>query len=105
MEIVISITIQCKMYMDKLGLLKSRSMWETGTNNAERLKRYSRTSTRNPSDVDCDHSNGPAIDEIVKRSKDILSTSHLHTVKLRDYLNWIYTQHGSGVSIVLKVGL
>lgn len=29
MEIVISITIQCKMYMDKLGLLKSRSMWET----------------------------------------------------------------------------
>ncbi|MGT6553673.1 hypothetical protein ACRWUR_25325, partial [Escherichia coli] len=29
----------------------------------------------------------------------------LHTVKLRDYLNWIYTQHGSGVSIVLKVGL
>ncbi|HAF7417255.1 TPA: hypothetical protein G9252_002750 [Salmonella enterica subsp. enterica serovar Enteritidis] len=29
-EIVISITIQCKMYMDKLGLLKSRSMWETG---------------------------------------------------------------------------
>ncbi len=46
-----------------------------------------------------------SIDEIVKRSKDILSTSHLHTVKLRDYLNWIYTQHGSGVSIVLKVGL
>lgn len=30
MEIVISITTQCKMYMDKLGLLKSRSMWETG---------------------------------------------------------------------------